>query len=124
VVYHAGLVELYGVYHKADVTSLQSIHVIYPQLFASSQLSVGISHSCAKQFTLFQLSFIAFHVHQSNTATFQSVDDAGHVTSHTQFCHQQKQSSSTYTGTSHACGVHDIFILLGFTFVAILNYLF
>jgi hypothetical protein len=35
VVYQLGLEELYGVNHRAVVTSVQLIQVIYPQLFAN-----------------------------------------------------------------------------------------
>lgn len=46
VVYHAGFVELYGVYHNADITPEQllivPVQVVYPHQLDNWQLSVGI----------------------------------------------------------------------------------
>lgn len=64
------MLELYGVYHKAVVTSLLFIHVINPLSLVKSDTFVG-TVGIAPQ------SLIIFPVVQSNTAKCQLVAEDG-----------------------------------------------
>lgn len=78
-----GLVESYGVYHKAVVTSPLFIPVINQESLFNSDTFVGIV-GIAHQ------SFIIFPVFPSNNAKCQSVLELGHTTSH---AHSQSAQS-------------------------------